>query len=104
MHLEQTMADRREVSFFPHSVSIMSARSKKSVSLASGMRYVTVTPASFSSARRTNENESTNAFVPLQTAWYVPGMKPAMDPVSRMRPWARFGIVRPTVAPGASCR
>ena len=32
-------------------VSIMSARSKKSVSVAPGMRHVTVTPLSFNSAR-----------------------------------------------------
>jgi hypothetical protein len=29
------------------------------------MRHVTVTPVSFNSARNANENESTNAFVPL---------------------------------------
>ena len=43
----------------------MSARSKKSVSVAPGMRQVTVTPVSFSSARNANENESMNALVPL---------------------------------------
>jgi hypothetical protein len=41
----------------------MSARSKKSVSVAPGMRHVTVTPVPFSSAREANENESTKAFV-----------------------------------------
>ena len=49
----------------PTLVSSMSARRKNSVSVAPGIRQVTVTPVSFSSLRRANENESRNAFVPL---------------------------------------
>jgi hypothetical protein len=60
-------ADTRHVtgSFFfdrPTCVSSMSARSKKSVSVAPRIRQVTVTPVSFISARSANENESTNAW------------------------------------------
>ncbi len=49
----------------PTLVSIMSARSKKSVSVAPGIRQVTVTPVSFSSCRSAKEKLSRNAFVPL---------------------------------------
>ena len=43
----------------------MSARAKKSVSVAPGIRQVTVTPVSLSSLRSAYENESMNALVPL---------------------------------------
>src|SRR5438477_3605622 len=49
----------------PILVSSMLARSKKSVSVAPGIRQVTVTPEPLSSWRSANENESRNAFVPL---------------------------------------
>jgi hypothetical protein len=54
-------------SFFmvPTLVSIMSARSKNSVSVAPGMRQVTVMPVSFNSLRSANEKESRKALVPL---------------------------------------
>jgi hypothetical protein len=54
-------------SFFdcPTFVSIMSARSKNSVSVAPGIRQVTVISVSFSSLRSAKEKESMNAFVPL---------------------------------------
>jgi len=66
----RVVADLRDVagsSFFdcPTLVSSMSARAKKSVSVAPGIRQVTVTPLSFNSARSANENESMNALVPL---------------------------------------
>src|SRR5437763_8265412 len=49
-------------SFFevPTLVSIKSARSKNSVSVAPGIRQVTVTPVLFSSCRSANEKESRN--------------------------------------------
>jgi hypothetical protein len=49
----------------PTLVSSMSARSKKSVSVAPGIRQVTVTPDPLSSARSAKENESRKALVPL---------------------------------------
>src|ERR1700760_3621904 len=52
----------------PTLVSSMSARLKKSVSVAPGIRHVTVTPVSRSSSRSAYENESRNALVPLYTA------------------------------------
>ena len=54
-------------SFFawPILVSSMSARSKKSVSVAPGIRQVTVTPLSLSSWRSAKEKLSRNALMPL---------------------------------------
>jgi hypothetical protein len=49
----------------PTSVSIMSARSKKSVSVAPGIRQVTVTSVFLSFSRSAKENELRNALVPL---------------------------------------
>jgi hypothetical protein len=46
-------------------VSSMSARAKKSVSVAPGIKHVTVTPDSFNSPRKAKENESMKAFVAL---------------------------------------
>src|SRR5437868_2176926 len=65
--LETLLGDLGGMSFLlcPILVSSMSARSKKSVSVAPGIRQVTVTPEPLSSWRSANENESRNAFVPL---------------------------------------
>ena len=54
-------------SFFevPTFVSIMSARSKNSVSVAPGMRQVTVMPDSFTSCLSAKEKESMKALVAL---------------------------------------
>jgi hypothetical protein len=49
----------------PTLVSHMLARTKNSVSVAPGIRQVTVTPVSLSSLRSAAANESTNAFEPL---------------------------------------
>jgi hypothetical protein len=46
-------------------VSSMSARSKKSVSVAPGIKHVTVTPLSAISARSAKENESRKALLAL---------------------------------------
>src|SRR5438067_8772952 len=62
-----TLATSAGSSFLPAPifVSTISARSKNSVSVAPGIRQVTVTPESFSSSRKAKENESMNALVPL---------------------------------------
>jgi hypothetical protein len=62
----------------------MSARSKKRVSVAPGIRTVTLTPLSLSTCLSAIENESMNALEALETAWNVPGMKPAIEPVNRI--------------------
>jgi hypothetical protein len=46
-------------------VSSIPARSKNSVSVAPGIRHVTVTPLSSSSARSANEKESMKALLAL---------------------------------------
>jgi len=65
--LKPVLATSAGSSFFavPTFVSIMSARSKNSVSVAPGMRHVTETPLSFTSWRNANEKLSRNAFVAL---------------------------------------
>ena len=65
--LKPTLATSAGSSFLPVPtfVSSMPARAKKSVSVAPGISTLTVTPLSFSSLRSANENESTNALVPL---------------------------------------
>lgn len=69
--LSAAAAMLKAVSFLlvPILVSIMSARSKNSVSVAPGIRQVTLTPLFFSSWRRANENDSRSALVPFHTAW-----------------------------------
>src|SRR3954449_978296 len=64
-------------SFFavPSFVSSKSARSKKSVSVAPGMRHVTVTPLSFNSCRSANEKESRNALLALLDGLVGPGQE-----------------------------
>ncbi len=65
-------------SFFgsvPTDVSIMSPRLKNSVSVGPGIRLVSVTPsASLISFWIAATKLSTNALVPLYTAWNEPGM------------------------------
>ena len=67
----------------PIFVSSISARSKNSVSVAPGIRDVTVIPISFNSLRNAKENESINALLALYTALNAPGTKPAIEPVMR---------------------
>ena len=59
----------------PSFVSSKSARSKKSVSVAPGMRHVTVTPLSFNSCRGANEKESRNALLALLDGLVGPGQE-----------------------------
>jgi hypothetical protein len=62
-----TFATSTGSSFFdcPTFVSSIPARSKNSVSVAPGIRHVTVTPLSSSSARSANEKESMKALLAL---------------------------------------
>ena len=53
------------LSAVPTLLSTMSARRKNSVSVAPGIRQVTLTFVSCSSSRMAKENESMNALVPL---------------------------------------
>ena len=72
-------------------VSSMSARAKHSVSVAPGMRHVTVTPEGLSSARRAYENESMKALVCMRRFAFTGRARNRIEPLVFVRLRLRRG-------------